>query len=387
MMVDPVGLIGGGFDAPSGDPGALLSLADRLDRHAEAVFGLGHDTGRMTTEVRSRARWEGEASERYSAFAHGAGSGIAGMHQPLSTIATHVRTYAHALHSAQQQVGAARASAHAAVSGGAPDAASHVAKAKGDAAQATASLQDVAEQSQSAIEAAIEELTRQWEATEPTRAWIEKIKAPWDAAAADVALDKLIEKGEGADKAIGAWEEQVAGLQKQWFDQEVARSALEHDRGLASDEELNSAWARYARKADALEGFTSGWRDETRILRGAVPYLKGMGKLSGATAFVGDVGTLVKPEDSGVMGGVDRGAAGLNAGLVAADLALGEIPGIGEAAMIGTGVYLGGDYLYHHWKPFRNVCNAVGHAVVGEAKGIAGGVASTAREVGHWLGL
>ena len=38
--------------------------------------------------------------------------------------------------------------------------------------------------------------------------------------------------------------------------------------------------------------------------------------------------------------------------------------GVGEVVIAGTGLYLAGDFLYHHWTPFRNVANDVGHATV-----------------------
>jgi hypothetical protein len=95
------------------------------------------------------------------------------------------------------------------------------------------------------------------------------------------------------------------------------------------------------------------------------------------------------------MGNVDRGVAVANAGLVGADLAGVEladvsllgVPGVGEAALIGTGVYLGGDYLYHHWKPFHDVCNDVGHGTVAAVDDVGHGVSSAAKAVGGWLGL
>lgn len=51
-----------------------------------------------------------------------------------------------------------------------------------------------------------------------------------------------------------------------------------------------------------------------------------------------------------------------------------EIPVAGEVVMVGTGVYLAGDYLYHHWTPFRNVCDGVGHGTVTAAKAVGSGV-------------
>jgi hypothetical protein len=53
-----------------------------------------------------------------------------------------------------------------------------------------------------------------------------------------------------------------------------------------------------------------------------------------------------------------------------------EIPVAGEVVLVGSGLYLGGDYLYHHWQPFHDVCNDVGHATASVAKGIWHGVTS-----------
>jgi hypothetical protein len=56
--------------------------------------------------------------------------------------------------------------------------------------------------------------------------------------------------------------------------------------------------------------------------------------------------------------------AGVNAGLITADLVMTEFPVVGEVALFATGAYLAGDFLYQHWTPFRDVANDVGHATV-----------------------
>ena len=76
------------------------------------------------------------------------------------------------------------------------------------------------------------------------------------------------------------------------------------------------------------------------------------------------LGTIISPQDKGTMGWVDRGVAGLNGGLITADLVMTEIPGVGEVALAATGAYLAGDFLYHHLTPFRDVTDDVGHATV-----------------------
>jgi hypothetical protein len=104
---------------------------------------------------------------------------------------------------------------------------------------------------------------------------------------------------------------------------------------------------------------------------------------------IGDGYTIYKPEDVGAMGNVDRGVAGANLALSAADLvALGttfEVPVVGQVALIGTGLYLGGDYLYHHWTPFRNVANSIGHATVAAADDVAHAATSTAKDIWHGI--
>ena len=96
-----------------------------------------------------------------------------------------------------------------------------------------------------------------------------------------------------------------------------------------------------------------------------------------------DTLTIAWPPDKGAMGWVDRSAAGLNGGLIAANMIMDDVPVAGEVVMIGTGVYLAGNFLYHHWKPFTNVCNAVGHGTVVAVKGVAHGVTTGAKDVGH----
>jgi hypothetical protein len=60
-----------------------------------------------------------------------------------------------------------------------------------------------------------------------------------------------------------------------------------------------------------------------------------------------------------------------------------EIPVVGEVVLIGTGLYLAGDFLYHHWAPFRNVCNDIGHATVAAGKWIGHETAAGAKWVGN----
>ena len=70
--------------------------------------------------------------------------------------------------------------------------------------------------------------------------------------------------------------------------------------------------------------------------------------------------------------------AAVDTGLIALNASLDWIPVAGEVVMIGTGVYLAGDFLYHHWKPFHDIANDIGHGTVKVVKAIGSDVAR------HW---
>jgi hypothetical protein len=59
------------------------------------------------------------------------------------------------------------------------------------------------------------------------------------------------------------------------------------------------------------------------------------------------------------------------------------IPGVGEVVIAATGVYLAGDFLYHHWTPFRDAANAAGHTIVKVADATGHAAVKVADDVGH----
>jgi hypothetical protein len=109
---------------------------------------------------------------------------------------------------------------------------------------------------------------------------------------------------------------------------------------------------------------------KSSFLRGGFPdnaFFEVGGKVLGGAAIVGDVGTIIYPGgDNVVEDSVNRTAAGANAisTLVVINAAGDEIPVAGEIIMIGTGLYLGGDWLYHHSKAFHDAMDDTGHAIV-----------------------
>jgi hypothetical protein len=134
-----------------------------------------------------------------------------------------------------------------------------------------------------------------------------------------------------------------------------------------------------------------------RVLDKAADWISGVRGASaalGAVGILGDVTDLLSPQDAGTMGWADRGVAATNAGfltadLVGADLVMDAIPGVGEVAIAATGLYLAGDFLYHHWTPFHDVARDIGHATVTAADDIGHEAASAwhtiTSPVGSWF--
>ena len=209
------------------------------------------------------------------------------------------------------------------------------------------------------------------EQIEPYRLIVEGILSPLDIVAADHWIDLLHE---------------VAGQPKEWLgevDKAINAAADLQKGGKSASEALIEAAnlaERVGGELDAFEAFSPGW---LKAAAGSLAEIKGLGTTLGVLGIAADALTVVWPPDKGAMGWVDRGAAGVNGALIAANLAMDEIPVAGEVVMIGTGVYLAGNFLYHHWKPFTNVCNAVGHGTVEAADAVGHGAVTVGKDIGH----
>ena len=150
-------------------------------------------------------------------------------------------------------------------------------------------------------------------------------------------------------------------------------------KGATTETELAGALREFTGDYTAIGGLNTAWKAGGEAAQADSRLLGGVAAGSDVLAIVGDYYTEVKPEDAGAMAVVDRGVAGVNAAAAGVDGAYAvaglfvgttfEVPVLGEAVLVGTGPYLGADYLYHHWTPFRDVANDVGHAVVSTAKG------------------
>jgi len=188
--------------------------------------------------------------------------------------------------------------------------------------------------------------------------------------------------GKGAENAAEFMKE-LPKLEQEWL-----HELLPWGKG-ASQEKWDAAVRRWWVKSDAAEAFGEDFVNDTSLL-GKVSMAGRVG--GGAIALFGDGLTIADPPQAGAMGWVDRGVAGVNAGVVGVDAvgAVGtlagidaisfSVPPVGVAVAVGTGLYLSGAYLYKHWGFFRNdIANPVGHAFADAGKGLYHG----ASHLGH----
>ena len=207
------------------------------------------------------------------------------------------------------------------------------------------------------------------------RNWDEKLHAV-PAPYADMVLFKLLSSAEGAEKnaeTAGEFAAKIPELMEADFPKMARPLMNAMSRGEATVDDLAKAIDDFAKDWDAIGKWNAGTRAANAAEAAKLPGLRGLGLGLNGLALIGDTYTVLKPEDKGAMGWSERAAAGGNGGLVvwdslAALQVVDAVPVVGEVVMVGTGLYLGGTYLYHHWKPFRNVCNHVGHTVASAAK-------------------
>jgi hypothetical protein len=205
-----------------------------------------------------------------------------------------------------------------------------------------------------------------WHDSEPIRKVLEVALAPFDIVAADHWLDVLKEIGgqpgellEDAGKAFEAASKLI----------DAGAPLAERSKALI---EAGNAIDRGGSMLDAWTAFTPGWAKATAS---SLQGIEGLDNALGVLGITADAGTMISPANAGALGWADRGAAFVNGGLLAANMALDGLPVVGEVTLAATGIYLAGDFLYEHWTPFRDVAKAVGHTTV-----------HVADDVGHWVG-
>jgi uncharacterized protein YukE len=374
--------VSGAIVMPGGDPAMLEQMAARLETAAQGAGSLADSTSQVTADVRSAAQWTGDAADGYTAFTGNLATGVNGIGAPLARIAAAVREYAGSLRTAQLTVAAyATAVQNAQAAGNSPASLASAELAGQDAATAVAAQQTAGDQAAGTVRVAGAQLEDPFGPDGAVRAWIERVHVPWDSLAGDAVLGRYLAAAAGGREDLELAEEFAKGLPalmsgtfgefvKPWM------SAL--SKGEATEAELASALREFTSDYDAIGALNTAWKAGGGAALADGRLLGGIAEGSDLLAIGGDIYTEIRPEDSGAMAWVDRGAAGVNAaaagldgGYAIAGLIAGttfEVPVVGEVALVGTGLYLGADYLYHHWTPFRDVANDTGHAIASTAK-------------------
>jgi uncharacterized protein YukE len=375
--------VNGTIVMPGGDPAMLEQMAAQLETAAHGAAGLAGSTHQVAAGVRSAAQWTGDAADSYTAFTGNLTQGVAGTGAPLARIAAAIRDYAGSLRAAQQKVTAyATADRSAQAAGSTPATLASAELAGQDAAAAVAAQQAAGVRAAATVRAASAQLADPFGPDGVVRAWIDRVQAPWDSLAGDAVLGHYLaiaaegqEDAEVAEKFSG----ELLTLMSEKFGEFVAPWMSALSTGAATEAELAGALQEFTDDYRAIAALNTAWKAAGEAAAAGSRLLGGVAAGSDVLAIGGDIYTEIKPEDSGAMAVVDRTAAGVNAaaagldgGYAIAGLIAGttfEIPVAGQVALVGTGLYLGADYLYHHWTPFRDVANAAGNAVASTAKG------------------
>jgi len=402
------------FTPPPGSPGAIRAGASSLTSRAEQVSELAASARKAQSGLVGDGHWSGPAASAFTGFAGRTESLVATTEQPLASVAKAAGTYADALQTAQHQIreakhryDAARAKAqheatavnsdpHAtqadvtAAQGRVDAANDDAAQAEADALKAWArynsACHDAARTASSATSEMAEEvdgspLAKVLEGSEPYREWNDQFHSVWDLVYADKGLEALVEASKTRLAGLADIARGIAEDRTLWSSQLSAFERLA-EIGEATPDNLAEA-SSLAQRLDALEAFGGGAAADAGRAGALFQGLRGLSKGVGVTAVLGDALTIIDPPDKGVMGNVDRGVAGVNGALVAANLFTDEIPVVGEVTIAVTGAYLAGNYLYHHWGAFHDACDTVAHSTVAAAQWTGHEVSQAATGVAH----
>jgi uncharacterized protein YukE len=288
-MTTPEPTGGGSSDVtvsvPSGDAGALLTLAAQLDQHASDVTALSSTIDSTTARIREQANWTGTAADGYTTFSTATSTTVGDLAAPLHTIAAAIKTYASHLSSAQQSVENA---VHTANSAAQADAQAMQTAAESAASSAASAANAAAAVAVESTLKAKDEIDKVMEATEPVREWIEKVHLPWDVGGGLAWELTVMKKLDGVKDKAQDFVNDLKELNSKWYE-DVNEIALSADRGDASWDDVAEALANWTTKTDAASAFGAKWLESAKNLLGNFKWVgRGMGVLS----IVGDAGTV-----------------------------------------------------------------------------------------------
>jgi hypothetical protein len=225
-----------------------------------------------------------------------------------------------------------------------------------------------------AVDAAANRASRESNPFQALHEVLGRYLTPWSMITARFDLPEIIEAGR-AVRAAGA----VPARTEKWFEELVQPVA--HPTG----EEFLSALSRWQAKADAAEFFTKQWAAEattTLVHGGGALHL--VDKIALLPALLDDASMAIHPGAGGAHGVANRAAAVANfagtagmglAEIGAIDLGVGWVPVAGQVVVVGTGLYLAGDWEYEHNVQFKNFVNTAASRTVSIAKSALDGVA------------
>lgn len=370
------------INGPSGDPAALMALADQLDKQAGTVGDLGANTLKTTQGIQSQANWTGPAASAYTAFTTQTSQGVSGFEPPLHNVANAIRTYAGVLQKAQKSVSDAVNTANNDAKSNSPNAQTSLASAQNTATAAQTEVNNAAEQASKDIgeqKSAFDEFIEKLKPYATANDWAH---APLDASASDLWLDKQLEAwAKNAEGNLNAAKTARTALDadlNQAFQDEVGSVAHDFDNGLASMEDVESAFAGYSETAQKAISAADDAVNAAQRGVSLANVFSASSKVMGGLAIVGDVYTIINPEEKGAAGVTKQVMAGANiagtaTALLAANASVDWIPVAGEVVAAGSGLYLLGDALYQI-PAVHNFVNSVGS-----------GIASGAKSAWHWV--
>jgi hypothetical protein len=364
--------------APAGSPGALRDHARALRNCADALDDLADRTRHTSRDVRERADWQGAAADGYSSFCDATIAPVDVTPGKLRALAGSLDRQADTLSWAQSAVDDANTAAQQEAAAEPPE--------PTVVATAQATARATAQRAQQQVEAGGQEATadaedakawyeKWWEGSEPVRKVIDEFLTPYGLVGGDHWTELLVKGSEQpwewleeADKAI-----------------ETAEKAAEGGEANAGEELIEAANTveRVGGRADAFDAFAPG------VIRAGASHLRTVGVVTKGVSVLGlisDAGTLKDPADPGAMGWVDRGAAGVNGTIIVADLVTLDVPVVGEVVLVGTGLYLAGDWAYHNVQPVHDFANAAASHVGSIAEGGWHAGESGYHSASHWIG-
>jgi hypothetical protein len=219
--------------------------------------------------------------------------------------------------------------------------------------------------------ASVEEHSGLWGSTEPVRTVLEAVLAPLDIIAADHWIDALKEVAGQPSDWIKEVDNSIIAIRRLQAGGEIRVNEIQEAAGLIEAS---------GTKEDAWDAFAPGW---LKTAAGSIAEIRGLSYTLTGLGVIADAGTVISPQDTGVLGGADRATAAVNGALLVLNATTDWVPGWGEAVIAVTGAYLAGDFLFHHRALLGHVASDVGHAVVTSVEQGVDGDVATAKEAGH----